>query len=128
MPGRLPGTTSGATTPPAKAGVESPACPFWTLTRRHEQMYARSMFLAGVPVDDKRVLTLAAKLRDAGLDDTAEWLEGAYDKEVKVLALEMFHRDEILQVLVDCPEGEAVQLRAVLLKQQEWRDREGLSA
>ena len=39
------------------------------------------MFLAGVPVDDKRVLTLAAKLRDAGLDNTAERLETAYDRE-----------------------------------------------
>jgi hypothetical protein len=84
------------------------------------------MFLAGVPVDDKRVLTLAAKLRDVGLDDTAERLETAYDKEVKVLALEIFHRDDILQVLVDCPEG-LCELRAVLLKQQAWRDREGIT-
>jgi len=30
------------------------------------------MFLAGVSVEDKLVLTLAAKLRDAGLDETAE--------------------------------------------------------
>ena len=35
------------------------------------RVYARSVFLACIPVDDKRVLTLAAKLRDAGLDDTA---------------------------------------------------------
>ena len=67
--------------------VALPPCPFQTLTRRHEQVYARSMFLAGVPVDDKRVLTLAAKLRDAGLDDTAERLETAYDRETAVLAL-----------------------------------------
>ena len=61
------------------------------------------MFLAGVPVDDKRVLTLAAKLRDAGLDDTAERLgTHAYDRETKVLALSKFaERDEILTVLVD---------------------------
>ena len=84
------------------------------------------MFLAGVPVDDKRVLTLAAKLRDAGLDDTAERLETAYDRETKVLALEVRERDEILTVLVDCPEG-LCELRAVLLKQQEWRAREGIS-
>jgi len=84
------------------------------------------MFLAGVPVEDKLVLTIAANLRNAGHDITAEWLEGAYDKEVKVLALQLFHRDEILEVLVDCPEG-LCELRAVLLKQQEWRVREGIS-
>ena len=31
------------------------------------------------------------------------------------------------QVLVDCPDG-LCELRAVALKQQEWRAREGLSA
>ena len=65
------------------------------------------MFLAGIPVDDKRVLTLAQKLRDAGLDDTAERLETAYDQETKMLALSIAHRDDILQVLVDAPEGSA---------------------
>ena len=34
--------------------------------------------------------------------------------------------DEILTVLVDCPEG-LCELRAVLLKQQERRVREGIS-
>ena len=77
--------------------------------------------------EDKRVLTLAAKLRDAGLDDTAERLEIAYDRETAVLARSITARDDILQVLVDCPEG-LCELRAVLLKQQEWRAREGLSA
>ncbi len=85
------------------------------------------MFLAGIPIEDKRVLTLAGKLRDAGLDDTAERLETAYDLETKVLALSIAHRDDLLQVLVDCPE-DLCELRAVLLQQQAWRDREGLSA
>ena len=85
------------------------------------------MFLAGVPVEDKLVLTLAAKLRDAGLDDTAERLETAYDLETAVLALSIAHRDDMLQVLVDCPEG-LCELRAVLLKQQEWRVREGIGS
>ena len=91
------------------------------------------MFLAGIPIEDKRVLTLAAKLRDAGLkhrdaglDDTAQRLETAYDRETAVLALSIPARDDILQVLVDCPEG-LCELRAVLLKQQAWRDREGIS-
>ena len=85
-------------------------------------MYARRIVLAGIPIDDKRVLTLAAKLRDAGLDDTAERLETAYDQETDVLAFSIAARDDILQVLVDCPEG-LCELRAVLLKQQAWRDR-----
>jgi hypothetical protein len=44
-----------------------------------------------------------------------------------MLALTIVDRDDILQVLVDCPDG-LCELRAVLLKQQEWRAREGLSA
>jgi hypothetical protein len=44
----------------------------------------------------------------------------------RVLALEVRERDEILTVLVDCPEG-LCELRAVLLKQQEWRVREGIT-
>ena len=41
-----------------------------------------------------------------------------------MLALSIAHRDDILQVLVDCPEG-LCELRAVLLQQQARRDREG---
>jgi len=44
------------------------------------------MFLAGVPVNDYLVLTIAARLRDAGLDATAERLEAAYDRETMLLA------------------------------------------
>jgi hypothetical protein len=36
------------------------------------------MMVAGIPVDDRLVLDLARRLRDAGLDDTAEVLEDAY--------------------------------------------------
>jgi hypothetical protein len=84
------------------------------------------MFLAGVDVEDKLVLTLAARLNEAGLYETAVRLETAYDLETKVLALTSAHRDDILTVLLDCPEG-LCELRAVLLRQQEWRVREGLA-
>ena len=84
------------------------------------------MILAGIPIDDKLVLTLASRLSDGGLYVTAVRLKTACDLEVKVLALEIRERDEILQVLVDCPEG-LRELRAVLLQQQAWRDREGIS-
>ena len=84
------------------------------------------MFLAGVPVDDELVLVLAERLRDAGLDYTAEKLETAWELETEVLALSTTARDEILEVLVDCPEG-LCELRAVLLQEQAWREREGIS-
>src|SRR3954454_7484335 len=42
--------------------------------RSDEQVYAQRMSLAGAPVDDKLVLTLVAKLRDAGLDETGDGL------------------------------------------------------
>ena len=73
-----------------------------TYAIRHEQVFARRVFLAGIPIDDKRVLTLAAKLRYAVFDYTTNRLETAYYRETAVLA--------------------------VLLEQQAWRDREQLSA
>ena len=82
------------------------------------------MMLAGVPVPDRLILTLAAKLRDAGLDDTAERLENGYDRETKILALSIGERDDIC-VLVDCDDGLG-ELRATLLKEQVWRAREGI--
>jgi hypothetical protein len=72
------------------------------------------MFLAGVSVEDKLVLTLAAKLRDAGLDETAERSRPTTLGR-KVLALSIAHWDAMLQVLVDCPEG-LCELRPVLLQ------------
>ena len=42
--------------------------------RRREQVYGRSMWLAGIPVDDRAVLQLAASLREAELVGTAETL------------------------------------------------------
>ena len=84
------------------------------------------MFLAGCPVNDKLVLTIAAKLRDAGIDKTAERLETAYDRETMVLALNIRERDEILDALVDCPD-ELAELRSVLVQQRIWRGVEGIS-
>lgn len=81
------------------------------------------MMLAGIPVPDRLVLTLAAQLRDARLDGTAERLENGYDRETKILALSVGERDDILHALIDCDEGLG-ELRAVLLKEQLWRVRE----
>ena len=83
------------------------------------------MMLAGVPVPDRLVLTIASNLRDAGLGTTAGRLENGYDRETKLLAFSIAERDDILQVLVDCPEGLG-ELRAVLIQEHAWRVREGL--
>jgi hypothetical protein len=92
-----------------------------------EHMHAREVMLCGIPVPDRHVLELAGKLRDSGFDATAARLEDAYTRQTWVLALSIAERDEILQVLVDCPDSLA-ELRAVLVLVQEceWRRREGL--
>ena len=82
------------------------------------------MMLAGIPVDDRLVLDLAGRLRDAGFDDTALRLENAYDRETRVLALTISDREAIVRVLEDCPD-ELAELRGVL-REHEWRRREGL--
>jgi hypothetical protein len=83
------------------------------------------MQLAGISVSDKFVLELAGLLRDGGFVDTADLLEHAYDSERRVVALSIASREAILRVLEDCPDGLG-ELRGVLLREHEWRVREGL--
>ena len=83
------------------------------------------MWLAGIPVADNAVLHLAASLRDGELTFTAERLERAYDREARIVALDIPDREAILRVLEDCPE-ELPELRATLLQEHVWRRREGL--
>jgi hypothetical protein len=91
-----------------------------------ERVYGWVMaMLAGLPVDDRLVLELARRLHDAGFDDEAATLEDAYDAERAVVALTIAEREAILRVLEDCPE-ELAELRGVLLREHEWRMREGL--
>ena len=61
------------------------------------------MWLAGIPVADPAVLRIAASLREAELVDTAEILERAYDREARIVALEVTDREAILRVLEECP-------------------------
>ena len=81
--------------------------------------------LAGIPVDDRLVLELARRSRDAELIDTAETLEDAYYAERRVVALTVPDREAIVRVLHDPPD-ELAELRGVLLREHEWRLREGL--
>ena len=84
------------------------------------------MMLAGIAVADRHVIEVARMLRDAGSDDTAARLESGYEHQARLLALSVEEPDEILGVLVDCPDGLG-ELRAVLLQQHEWRRREGIT-
>jgi hypothetical protein len=74
------------------------------------------VILAGIPVDERLVLGVAGRLRDAGLDDTAETLEDAYDAERRVAALTIAEREAIMRVLEDCPDDLA-ELRGVLMRE-----------
>ena len=88
-------------------------------------MYDCRVHLAGVPVGDQDVLDLARLLYDAGFDETAETLVVALEAKQVVVALTITDREAILHALEDPPAGLA-ELRGVLLREHEWRVREGL--
>jgi hypothetical protein len=96
------------------------------LHSRPNRCTLEAMMLAGTPVRDADVLELARLLRDAGFDDVAGRLEDAYDVETKVLALTIDNREAIVRALDDPPAG-LTELRGVLLREHEWRVREGLA-
>jgi hypothetical protein len=70
--------------------------------------------LAGLNVADSYVIELAQLLRGVGCEATAARLETGYDHQAKLLSLS-----------VDCPDGLG-ELRAVLVQEHQWRQREGL--
>lgn len=82
--------------------------------------------LAGVRVANEDVLDLARLLYDAGFDDTAEVLVVALEAEQAIVALTIQDREAILRALDDPPDRLAP-LCGVLLQEQDWRFREGLS-
>lgn len=83
------------------------------------------MWLAGIPVPDTAVVELIDLLRAAGLDTHAEHLQRTLDRGARIVALDEADRHAILRVLADAPE-ELLELRATLLQEAEWRQREGL--
>ncbi len=80
------------------------------------------MHLAGIPVRDDLILELARLVVD---DALADRLEDVYRREVKVLGLDIPERETIIRALEDPPAG-LEELRGVLLREHEWRVREGL--
>ena len=64
-------------------------------------------------------------LRDTELVDTAERFEGAYDRQARIVALEVSDRVGILRALEDPPAG-LEELRAVQLQEHVGRVRDGL--
>jgi hypothetical protein len=81
--------------------------------------------LAGLPVPADAVAELAGLVRSAGADKLADRLDRAVADEVKLLALTLDERAIMLSSLEDPPQ-QLAELRAVLLADHQWRQREGL--
>jgi hypothetical protein len=64
-------------------------------------------------------------LANADEEPTAAALTTALEAGRAVIAVSVGDRERILRVLVDCPDGLS-ELRTVLLREHEWRLREGL--
>jgi hypothetical protein len=77
--------------------------------------------LAGIPVTAELVRELAARVEEP----TAGYLLFALEAGRSIFALTVEDRERILRALDDCPDGLA-ELRGVLLREHEWRVREGL--
>lgn len=70
--------------------------------------------------------SLFALLREVELPDTAAKLERGMELGTKVYALAITDREAILRALDETPSGGLAELRGVLLREHEWRVREGL--
>lgn len=84
-----------------------------------------SVALAGIPLRPRRRRRSRRLVRAAGAGDLADRLDRALADDVKILALTIADRSVCLFVLNDPPDGLA-ELRAVLLNEYEWRQRERL--
>ena len=93
--------------------------------REQSALLAGTPMLAGVPVRTDLVRILADLVREYGLLDTADVLDGAITQELRIVPLTVDDREAILRALVVAPHG-LQELRAVLLQEHESRRREGL--
>lgn len=83
------------------------------------------MMLAGLPVPAAATAELATIVRSAGADELADRLEQAIELGTKLLGLTVPERTIILAALKDPPQPLA-ELRAVLMSEHQWREREGM--
>jgi hypothetical protein len=83
--------------------------------------------LAGIPIRDEDVFKLAGLLRSGGFEDVADKLTKALLAEPKVLALTISDRESMLWALDEAPSDALAELRGVLVREHEWRVREGLA-
>ena len=84
------------------------------------------MFLAGVPVHDRDVLTLVRALRNGGFIEEANRLRDGLRSGVVVFGLGLAEREALLVVLGD-GHGEFAELRETLLLDIEWFRREDIA-
>ena len=103
----------------------SATCSEQTLSLEHEHVYGRLHVARRDPRRRQSRPPARRQLREAELVDTAERLERAYDREARIVALDIPDCEAILRVLEDCPE-EMLELRAMLLQEHVWRQCEGL--
>ena len=83
------------------------------------------MWLAGIPVRDTAVVELIDRLRAEEFDTHADHLQRTLDRGARIVALDAADRHAILRVLADAPD-ELLELRATLVQEVAWRQREGL--
>ena len=84
------------------------------------------MQLAGTAVTDRDTFELARLLRERGFPEVAEKLEKALTLGTRIFGLSIADRESMLRALGDPPTDGLAAFRAVLLREQEWRLREGL--
>ena len=82
------------------------------------------MWLAGIPVADRAPRARRQPPRSRA-HPRRRTVKRAYDREARIVALDIPDREAILRVLEECPE-ELAELRATLLQEHVWRKREAL--
>jgi hypothetical protein len=80
------------------------------------------MMLAGVHVPNEDVFKLARVVDEP----VRTLLENALERETVIVALTVPDREQILRALDDPQTDALAELRATLLREREWRQREGL--
>jgi hypothetical protein len=74
------------------------------------------VIVAGTRLSDTDVASMAGKLREAGMGDSAERMEGAFEDGSRLFHLSAEERLAFFEALDDCPD-ELRQLRASLQEQ-----------